>query len=194
MWWVTWTWWVKIKQLQIVKSQNNQIPRFAIVSRDFHSEKENSPRTRQPPHLAGNAPPKISNFQKSFTLTFYIPHSPRSTQFGSVDTVQIFVVARCCNIHRWLHNVAHGVQWLNNHDNNEFLSFSRCGDVFRHDGCVTGSPCSCPSGYLYICSNPGIVRYDDDFFFQWDTKLSGTLSFHLARVHLCLITKTIFFS
>ena len=27
------------KQLQIVKSQHNQIPRFAIVSRDFHREK-----------------------------------------------------------------------------------------------------------------------------------------------------------
>ena len=39
------------KQLQIVKSQHDQISRFAIVSHDFHREKENPPHLRHPPHL-----------------------------------------------------------------------------------------------------------------------------------------------
>ena len=103
--------------------------------------------------------------------------------------MQIFVVARRCNIHWRLHNLSHSVQRLHNHDNNEFLSFSSFGDVFRPDGCVTGSSCSCPSRSLYTRSNPGVVRYEDDFFFQCDTKLSGIFSFHLARVHLCLFTQ-----
>ena len=38
------------KQLQIVKSQHYQIPRFAIVSRDSHREEENPPHLRHPPH------------------------------------------------------------------------------------------------------------------------------------------------
>ena len=39
------------KQLQIVKSLHNLIPRFAIVSLDFHREKENPPHLHHPPHL-----------------------------------------------------------------------------------------------------------------------------------------------
>ena len=48
------------KQLQIVKSQHNQIPRFAIISRDFHHEKVNSPHLRHPPYLWHHWKPLIT--------------------------------------------------------------------------------------------------------------------------------------